>query len=140
MRKTTTLWLCLPLLVLISSQPAQACSCAPLPEPQQAAEGADAVFSGTVLEVTSSGGLQNQVTIRVDEVWKGAKCGEVTITTPLDSAACGYAFQPDTSYLIYATKEKGKLSTNLCTRTRLLSEAGDDRTALGPPKEDCGAK
>ena len=124
------------LLSLLAAEPAFACSCIEPPPPQEAAQQAAAVFTGTVVSVTQVGN-QQEVRIRVERVWKGAKCGEVTILTPLDEAACGYTFQTGQSYLVYAERQQGKLSTNLCSRTNLTSQAGGDLTALGEPKEVC---
>lgn len=138
MKKIT---LCLALLsALVSADVALACSCAPQPPPQEAMRHSAAVFTGTVLEITDSGtnpGSTRQVRIRVERVWKGAKCGEVTITTGLGDADCGYNFQPGQGYLIYAFKQKGQLGTNICTRTRPAAEAGEDLTALGEPSQTC---
>lgn len=124
------------LLSLLAAKPAFACSCIEPPPPQEAAQQAAAVFTGTVISVTQVGN-QQEVRIRVEQVWKGAKCGEITILTPLDEAACGISFQSGQSYLVYAERQQGKLSTNLCSRTNLTSQAGGDITALGEPKQVC---
>jgi hypothetical protein len=41
---------------------------------------------------------------------------------------CGYAFKLGQRYLVYAYREEGdkRLSTSICTRTRLIKEADDD--------------
>lgn len=119
------------------SDMAIACSCAPPPPPAQARDAADSVFSGTVLSVTpGKNGLD--VEIQVDRSWKKARCGTVVVQTPSDSAMCGYGFEVGKSYLIYADMQKGKLSTNLCSRTRTIEEAGEDLAALGEPEQSCG--
>lgn len=122
---------------LLSAEVALACTCAPPPGPQESLAASDAVFTGTVVSVTPAPG-NNQVVLRVEGVYKGAKCGEVTIVTASDEAACGYTFQVGTSYLVYADKQKGKLSTNLCSRTKPTSTASEDLTALGQPTTTCG--
>lgn len=124
------------LLLSLAAEPAFACSCIEPPPPQEAAQQAAAVFTGTVVSVTQVGN-QQEVRIQVERVWKGAKCGEITILTPLDEAACGFNFQTGQSYLVYAERQQGKLSTNLCSRTSLTSQAGGDITALGEPKQVC---
>jgi hypothetical protein len=73
----------------------------------------------------------------VDRIWKGAHCGTVTVQTASDSAACGYSFEVGRTYLVYAFKEGG-LSTNICTRTRVIEEASEDLAALGAPEKTCG--
>jgi shikimate kinase len=139
MNRKAVLALVLVVLSLYAVDTAWACSCAPQPPPQEALKQSVAVFTGTVAGVTTSG--QNRlVQIRVEKVWKGAKCGEVTVTTALDDAACGYNFEVGQSYLVYATKEKGKLSVSLCSRTSLTSQAGEDLTALGEPATTCPAQ
>ncbi|HYO14303.1 MAG TPA: hypothetical protein VE685_13995 [Thermoanaerobaculia bacterium] len=124
------------LLSLFVAEPVFACSCIAPPPPQEAAQQAAAVFTGTVVSVTQVGS-QQEVRIRVERVWKGAKCGEITILTPLDEAACGFNFQTGQSYLVYADRQQGKLSTNLCTRTTSTSAASEDLAALGEPKQVC---
>ncbi len=138
MVRKTVLSTTLAVLALLGADAALACSCAPLPEPQQARDQAAAVFTGTVLGITQEGNLR-LVRLRVEESWKGVRCGEVTVTTGLGDADCGYAFQEGQSYLIYADKQQGKLSTNICTRTKPTAEAGEDLAALGTPTADCSA-
>lgn len=119
------------------SDMALACSCAPPPPPAEARDAADSVFSGTVLSVTpGKNGLD--VEIQVDRSWKKVRCGTVVVQTPSDSAMCGYGFEVGKSYLVYADMQKGKLSTNLCSRTRTIEEAGEDVAALGEPEKSCG--
>ena len=46
---------------------------------------------------------------------------------------CGYDFQAGETYLVYANNDEGSsnsLSTDVCTRTRRLSEAGEDLAYL----------
>jgi hypothetical protein len=121
---------------LVSAEAALACTCAPPPGPQESLTSSDAVFTGTVVSVTPSGG-SNQVVFQVESVYKNAKCGQVTIVTALDEAACGYTFQVGTSYLVYASRQQGKLSTGICSRTQPTSSASGDLTALGQPKTTC---
>jgi hypothetical protein len=125
------------LLGLGSPTSARACSCAPLPEPKGAAEGADAVFIATVTSIDVHQ-INREVHLKVASAWKGAKCGELVLTTGLNDADCGFAFQEGKSYLVYAYGEPGKLATGLCTRTRPLSKADEDLAALGKPKTSCG--
>lgn len=136
MKARYTLAIAALLLGLASADPARACSCAPPPEPQQALASATAVFTGTVLAVDTTQ-TNRQVRLRVEGIWKGAKCGEVTIVTGLNDADCGFDFQVGTSYLIYADRTQGKLSTNICSRTKATAQASEDLTALGQPKTTC---
>jgi hypothetical protein len=54
----------------------------------------------------------------------------VTVWTPSDD--CGYDFQKGETYLIYADsdEETGRIETTRCTRTRRLTDAGDDLAYL----------
>lgn len=124
------------ILGLAMSNAALACSCAPLGPPEKARDAADAVFSGKVLAVRpGTSGLE--VDIRVEGTWKGVPCETVVVRTASDSAMCGYSFEEGKSYLIYAHRQQDALSTNLCTRTRPIDEAGEDLAALGDPQQTC---
>ena len=55
---------------------------------------------------------------------------------------CGYDFQAGETYLVYANNDEGSsnsLSTDVCTRTRRLSEAGEDLAYLFFYKEQPAA-
>ncbi|HYO14304.1 MAG TPA: hypothetical protein VE685_14000 [Thermoanaerobaculia bacterium] len=125
------------LLSLFAAEPVFACSCIEPPPPQEAARQAAAVFSGTVVSVTALE-TQREVRIRVEMVWKGTPCGEITIFTPLSEDFCGFNFQTGVSYLVYAEQlQQGELSTNLCTRTKPTALAAEDILALGAPMLIC---
>lgn len=125
------------LVGLAAAEAAHACSCAPLPGPKEAAEGADAVFTATVTSIEVHQ-INRKVHLRVAGTWKGAQCGELTLTTGRNDADCGFDFEEGKSYLVYAYGEPGKLATGLCTRTQQLSKAEKDLAALGKPKTSCG--
>lgn len=98
------------------------------------------VFSGTVTEIEQLSSGDYEATVDVTEVWKGPDHSEVTVRTPQSSAACGYPFQEDTSYLIYTDIEERFVS--LCSRTAELANAeadlealGEGQTPTGPPAE-----
>lgn len=117
------------------------CTCVPPDTPTEELEKSDAVFAGTVIELRVD-------TLRVDNVnvllfrkakfevlavWKGLDLGDVTVMTPFETSACGFAFEQGTSYLVYAFLVNDSLSTNICTRTKKLSEAEEDLEELGKP-------
>ena len=64
----------------------------------------------------------------VQENYKGASGYEVEIHSGTGGGDCGYWFLRNESYVVYAygDRESGKLYTNICTRTRLVSEATED--------------
>jgi hypothetical protein len=124
-------------IISASSVPsALACSCLPPPPPKEAMEKSTAVFSGKVTKIELDEAKHRRtVTIEVDRAWKGMDKKTVVITTASDGAMCGYGFQKDKSYLVYAHGEDGKLSTNICTRTRGIEQAKADIEALGEGKK-----
>jgi len=121
---------------------ASACSCRPPPPPDAALVAADAVFEARVGAVSTAGnatgiastGSDVQISLTVLRTWKGAAVvvgREVNVVTPSGSASCGFGFQPNETYLVYASRlESGAFATNICTRTRRSRDATDDFTAL----------
>ncbi len=113
---------------------ANACSCAGSPPPCEAYWDASAVFVGTVIFSTTTkiklGDFEvtnRLVRFHVDRHLRGVKGSEVEVLTGMGGADCGYGFRLGGQYLVYAYRNEGKvLSTGICTRTRLLSEATAD--------------
>ena len=79
-----------------------------------------------------------RVTLQVERWWKGGDTATLTVTTINSGAACGFGFQPDTKYLVYAYAERGRkeLNVSLCSRTRSLPQAeqSGDLKELGEGK------
>lgn len=118
------------LLAAMTAAPAHACSCLAIDPPTAFAQ-ADAVFEGRVLDIERNGAVM-RVTMAVVQQWKGIDGERVVVQTPEQSAACGVAFEPDTSWLVYAqTDESGQLSASLCSRTTRIERAQEDLAALG---------
>lgn len=120
-----------------------ACSCTYPASPAFELASADAVFSGTVTSIAAptvvqSGADPEKVHFNVSKVWKGNISETVDVVTAISSASCGYAFETGNNYIVYAYKDSftehayGELTTQLCTRTKLLSEAQEDLSELGP--------
>lgn len=128
----------LPLLILLLATmipiaPAYACSCAAPPSALEALAQASAVFTGRVVGIDTPAGYEPlRVDFEVETVWKGPVEAQVEIRTARDSAACGFAFEKNASYLVYAYEADGDLHTNLCSRSAPLGQAGEDMAALGP--------
>lgn len=123
---------------------AHACSCALPPPPVEALGQATAVFEGELLDscVQGSGVMNRTSRFLVLRAWKGVSAETiVSVRTASSSAACGYdtAWATGTLVLVYAGTIDGVLTTTLCTRTRLSSEAQDDIAALGIPSGSGGA-
>ncbi|MDQ0417357.1 hypothetical protein J2Z48_001530 [Croceifilum oryzae] len=107
----------------------QACSCVPLGDPIKEADKSSAVFVGQVVKLEDDAN-QHIATLHVSKRWKGELDPELTVYTALSGAACGFEFEMGKEYLVYATKENGHLTTTICSRTKLLSEAQADLDAL----------
>jgi hypothetical protein len=113
-----------------------ACSCANT-SVEDAFDNVDAVFTGKVTAIKkneketieNNTSIVNVVTIEVTKSWKGVTEKEVTVKTSYSTASCGVHFEMDKEYLIYAYGDN-KWSTNICTKTRLLSQAKDDVNIL----------
>lgn len=121
------------------NQAVEACRCRPPPPPKQSLTQAGAVFAGKVVDIKYDDATrQKTVTMEVSSVWKGEVGKKIVVKTAISSAACGYNFQKGKSYMVYCLKRNKKgdekqatVSTNICTRTRPMSQAGDDVKALG---------
>ena len=120
---------------LLVSAPALACKCA-VPTVEAGRADATALFEGRVLRVaeeTPEGMMPyHRVTLAVVRSWKGLEREEqVEAITNTQSAACGYPFTKDTSYLVYAKESEGKLHVSLCSRTKPMADAAEDLAVLG---------
>ena len=121
---------------------AYACSCIIPESPSDSLLKSDAVFSGKVVKIEEehpSYPLFSSidpvwVTFDVDRVWKGPNDVSITIQTPQSSASCGYGFEENKAYLVYANRNGDVLDVSLCSRTNLVSEAAEDFDGLGSPK------
>jgi hypothetical protein len=66
-----------------------------------------------------------QVRFSVDEVFKGDKVSEITLSVASNkNTSCGYSMIRGERYLVYAYEHNGKLGTGICTRTTLVSNEG----------------
>ncbi len=116
-----------------------ACTCAPPGTPTEELQKSDGVFIGTVIDLTpknrdqSGVFLFHKVKFEVKSSWKGVDLEEVTVTTAAQSGMCGFPFEQDSTYLVYAFVQGDSLLTNICTRTRSLSEAKEDLDEIGKP-------
>lgn len=125
------------LVMLVSLTPtAKACSCMESGPPCQAYWPASAVFTGQVIQVTTftsdqenlPGYQQKLVRFAVSQTFRGVSGMTVETITGNGGGDCGYPFEVGQSYLVYAYSDQknNKLHASICSRTRLLSEAGED--------------
>jgi hypothetical protein len=56
---------------------------------------------------------------------------EVEVFTGSGGGDCGYPFRVGQHYLVYAYRDKDKLGTNICTRTKSFANANEDLAFLG---------
>ncbi len=75
--------------------------------------------------------LRRSVHFQIAEALAGAAAGkeQINIQTGLGGGDCGYPFRRGETYLVYARRlPEGTLETGICTRTKLLTDAGEDLT------------
>lgn len=112
---------------------AEACSCRQWTRDEAFATATD-VFEGRVMSVRiDTNNHTTVVELNVVRTWKGARSERVTVVTAQNSSICGYPFQENTSYLVYATTTEGVTRTELCSRTNPMSnsDAQADVQAMG---------
>ncbi len=100
-----------------------ACSCI-ISTPAQYYERAEVVFTGTVKAVAQpmfSGYIT--YSIEVDQSYKGSNSGTVSIVSHESSATCGFTFQKDKRYVVFAFRSENGLETNLCSGTAEVEAA-----------------
>jgi photosystem II stability/assembly factor-like uncharacterized protein len=123
----------------LAPAPASACSCAGPAPVQEELSRKTAVFSGKVTGVAGpnrgfvrSSADPVRITFEVGNVWKGELLAQTDVYTAASSASCGYdSFAVGKEYIVYASTDKDQLVTGLCSRTKLLTAAGEDLQALG---------
>lgn len=112
----------------------QSCRCM-LPDTTTAEgliHGADQIFIGKVQKIIRGEDINASIKIKFKIIkWymssSQLSCGHtIYITTCGNSACCGYNFEKNKTYLIYAYQG----STSTCSSTKPLSEASNDITLL----------
>jgi hypothetical protein len=140
--------------LIIARPAALACKCM-LPELEAARDDASALFEGRVLAIDDIAGAspatngEKKVTLAVVRTWKGLDNDEkIELYTNGSSAACGYTFAKDVSYLIFARTHEGRITVSNCSRTKQIADASEDLAKLGAgatpvhvePAHDAGVK
>ena len=125
-------------LVALCSRDAAACECEAAGPPCQNAFRVDAVFLGTVRAITTvattpeSTYPRRLIVFAIDRTFRGIQDATVEVTTGVGGGDCGYVFKDGERYVVYSYRGRdGRLSTGICTRTRLASQAADDLMFLG---------
>lgn len=134
-----------------------ACYCGVLPI-NAAVEKSTYVFSGKVIGFEYRKGIPSHfvesqatlsgerfeyetkvVKLQVLQWWKGNALAVLYIVTETIkisdgkwiTSSCDYDFKEGETYLIYASGAENELRTSFCTRTRKISDAGEDLKLLG---------
>ena len=145
-------------LTAVHPTPTYVCSCAPPLSVDEAHQQATAVFMGKVvglnqhtkvaprktMRVTQSFPFvtfeqqwgvftgPSQITFEVLQVWKGPAQPRITIEgVEHDGMSCGYSFEREQTYVVYAHHNGTTLENTMCGRTKLLQEAQAEVAALG---------
>ncbi len=127
---------------LLAMTNALACSCMPHPEDPEAAvkqawPEADAIVSGTVVSSSivkeTEGVEQVEVVLEVRRRWKGPAGPRLKVRTPTSSAACGYNFEQQRQYVVFARRDPASnvYSTGLCSLTQPAIDTAPLAEALG---------
>ena len=112
---------------LISAQ-AFACSCRRMTV-EEAIEAADVIFWGRAISIERED-RRIVATIDVGKRYKGEVKGTVRVSTRSVGTACGFGFEVEESYVVFAYAEGDELRTSSCSKTRLA------RAAPGKPGVD----
>jgi hypothetical protein len=130
------------IVLLLASPIANACTCAGAGSPCQDFGTAAAVFAGTVTSERISERPKNRAATDVDWVPRGVKFSveqaysgvtgtEIEVFTGRGGGDCGYPFAIGQRYLVYAYRYNDKLTTSICTGTKLFKNATEDLAFLG---------
>jgi len=144
-------WGSIALVLLVSANEANAYECMVPGPPCQAFWQTDAIFSATVTSksvITVDTGIESSpkeqliaVKLLIEDTFRGALGGnDVEIVTGMGDSDCGFTFEKGRKYLVYASEHRGRLYAGIGSRTRLLSEAGEDLAYFGNlPPENSGS-
>ena len=67
----------------------------------------------------------------VEQSYSGVSGTQVEVFTGQGFGDCGHPFRTGVRYLVYAYRNEDKLTTSICTRTRVFESAGEDVAFLG---------
>ncbi len=126
MRAGKVIMACALLSSLLGVGLGYACTCMAPPTIEEAVAKSSAVFIGRVmtiyrpfldrLGITQTHG--HRVEFEIKKRWKGPKTKSIVVTTRLSGEACGYPFEENKEYLVYAVEEPADLQTGICTGTK----------------------
>ena len=116
-----------------------ACSCDGPNTVKEELELSSTVFSGKVIKIVDENtnkSIQSSadpisVHFEVNEYWKGLNQSTIPVYTVRNTESCGYEFDLNKEYLVYAYESNGAFQVNSCSKTTLLSLAEKDLSELG---------
>lgn len=127
---------------LIISVQVFACSCLGTDTlTQEEYQQATDIFIGEVVKVdTLKDEHRIAVTLKVKTTLKGEQTEEITVTTPISSAACGVNMSEGDSWYVFGSRFNGKLRVTSCGRHTNLTKPGckwfaKDKEAHGYKKQ-----
>lgn len=129
-----TLLLVVPLLVLTTGAPAQACSCASS-GPRRMLATSEVAFAGTVEGGRDGAGDDRVTRVRVGQVWKGEASEVTEVVHGTDGASCGVEFSEGQRLVLYADRGADELRTSLCSVRVGLAEVDRAVEVLGEGAE-----
>ena len=119
--------------LVITARPSDACSCVGQVAVCEAFWKTPLVFEGEVLSiepVANSRGEEyppeRRVRFSVGKAHRGDVAETAEVMTGAGGGDCGYNFKQGGRYLVYANFYAGRLTTGICSRTRLLADAAED--------------
>ena len=136
MRKIVLLLFIIGSLLVVNTTIVSACSCILPAPPKESLEQSTAVFAGKVVDIDVPSGIvlstadPVKVTFGVSKIWKGPDYKTLVLTTARSGGSCGYSFKENEDYIVYAYGEEDKLTTGICSRTKLLANAQEDLQEL----------
>jgi len=120
-------------MLVFFSTTVSACSCLAPGTLLEELNKSDAVFVGKVIDIKSSS-MQREITFERTKIWKGPESVQLVVVTGTNSASCGYGFEEDKEYLVYASLSEGKYYTDLCSGTKpLFLAVQEDIKVLNEP-------
>ena len=122
------------IVFLFSPAIVAACSCMSSGPPCQSYWNTPIVFSGRVFEITtpkiketrSATFPEKTIRFAVNQAFRGISGTTAEVVTGMGGGDCGYDFELNENYLVYADNHQGKIYAGICSRTQLLSKAVED--------------
>lgn len=96
------------------------------------------IFTGKIIKVLNNKSLaENQITFEIKQGLKGLPAGKriFDVNTPDYGGMCGISGKVGEDWLIWAYTNSGKVYTNICTHSSLISKAREDLKIIQSFKE-----